>query len=449
MKLRWMLILGVPLLVTAILAATVAADVPSGAPTAPAVPPYKVYLPAVSRCYPRPSTDPLFYQQGDMSVIHADQAWTSCSGGSNNVMAAVIDTGGDLDHPDLMPNAVWGYDFVDGDWTPQDGNGHGTNVAGIVGAALNGIGVSGVAPYTRILIVRVLDDNGAGYTSDVANGIIYATQAGAKAINLSLGSVYYSSALANAVNYATANNRLVVAAAGNCGDAYYYYNGCSYQNQTVYPGALSNVLAVAATNNSDAHASFSNVGSYVDVSAPGVYIYNLSLNGYANPSGTSQAAPHVTGLAALIWSYNPNYSYTQVWNRIISTAVDLGTAGWDATFGYGRIDVKAALGFTTLNTMEQPTADRVAAPTPVTDRRAEIAPGRVLVKFKAARDAAGIDRALGDLKDVTVARTIEAIDALVLSVPVGEEWTVADNLGAQAEVEYAEPDFVVRVSPIK
>ncbi len=122
-----------------------------------------------------------------MAVIHADDAWRTCPAIMGaGVTIAIIDTGVDLDHPDLKANLLTGYDYVDYDATPEDGNGHGTNVAGIAAAALNGIGVSGVAPSAKILPVRVLDDNGSGYTSDVADGIIYAADR-AQVMNLSLG----------------------------------------------------------------------------------------------------------------------------------------------------------------------------------------------------------------------------------------------------------------------
>ena len=122
----------------------------------------------------------------------------------------------------------------------------------------------------------------------------------------------------------------MVASAGNCGDSSYYLNGCSYMNQPLYPAAYSNVMAVAAVSSSDVRASFSNQGSYVDIAAPGVSIYNTFKNGsYRSVSGTSQAAPHVAGLAALIWARHPTYTAAQVRTVIEDTAVDLGPAGWD------------------------------------------------------------------------------------------------------------------------
>ena len=320
-----------------------------------------------------------------MVVIHADAAWRSCPiVNGSGVTIAIIDTGVDLTHPDLKANLLAGYDFVYNDATPQDGHGHGTNVAGIAAAALNGIGVSGVAPSAKILPVRVLDENGSGYISDVATGVTYAADR-AQILNLSLGGASSNTTLQNAINYAAnTKGRLVVAASGNCGDIYYPYNGCTYMNQPSYPGAYSNVLAVAATDNYNAHASFSTSGSQVDVSAPGVDIYNTFIpNSYYSESGTSQATPHVAGLAALIWSKYPSYTAAQVWNRITSTAVDLGAAGRDNIFGAGRIDVKKALGIT-LASVNEPAAPlkQVEPVAPIDQRAAPIAPGRVIVKFK-------------------------------------------------------------------
>jgi len=404
-----------------------------------------VYLPLLTKCYPLLTTDPSYSLQGDMAVIHADSAWLACPPTTGaGVTIAIIDTGVDLTHPDLAANVIAGYDYVDYDAIPQDGNGHGTNVAGIAAAALNGIVVSGVAPSAKILPVRVLDDYGSGYTSDVANGIIYAADR-AQILNLSLGGTYNDPVMQNAINYAAnTKGRLVVAAAGNCGDSYYPYNGCTSQNQPSYPGAYPNVLAVAATTNADSRASFSTQGSYVDVAAPGYQIYNTYLgNSYYTESGTSQAAPHVAGLAALVWSKYPAYSGAQVWNRITSTSLDLGTPGTDIAFGAGRIDVKAALGITVASVNEPVAQLQPIEPTaPIDQRAAPIAPGRVIVKFKSTSTA---PQTLRQLNSIVVINSISAIDVQVLRVPVGQEWSVVDQLRAQPGVDYTEPDYRISI----
>jgi thermitase len=408
---------------------------------------YTTYLPLLFNCYPRQGPDPYFGYQYDMSLIHADAAWGLCNLYAGGVTIAIIDTGVDLDHPDLQANLLAGYDFANNDPVPEDGQGHGTNVAGVAAAALNGTGVAGVASTAKILPVRVLDNTGQGTYLAIANGLIYAADR-AQILNLSLGGVDGSQALQDAVNYAVnTKGRLVIAAAGNCGGSNFLDNGCQSQHQPLYPAAYSNVLAVAATTSSDTRASFSNIGSYVDIAAPGVGIYNAYPdNSYASFSGTSQATPHVAGLAALIWARNPGYTAAQVWSRITSTAIDLGTAGVDTSFGAGRIDVKQALSLTSLSANPPEvnlaeTAQAVAA-----DRRtAAIAPGRIIVKFKDTIPAASATRVLAALPRVEVSKSIPAIEVQVLRVPVGAEWATIDQLRTRSEVEYAEPDYVIQL----
>jgi len=292
----------------------------------------------------------------------------------------------------------------------------------------------------------VLNNSGSGDISDVASGIVYAADR-AEVLNLSLGAASGSQTLLDAINYAVnTQGRLVVAAAGNCGDGNYPYNGCSVLNQPLYPAAYSNVMAVAATTSADARASFSNVGTYIDVAAPGSYIYNTYYgNSYVYESGTSQAAPHVAGLAALVWAENPDYSAAQVWSRITSTAVDLGATGVDTLFGAGRIDVERALSLT-VQAANQTEADLArAAQAPIVDQRAApIAPGRIIVKFKESVSQPSASRILGALSDAVVSTSIPAIDAVVLRVPVGAEWTMIDQARTQPEVEYAEPDYLLQ-----
>jgi subtilisin family serine protease len=404
---------------------------------------HTTFLPVILSCYPLPGPDP--YYQSDMNIINADDAWRRCDLNASSVVIAIIDSGVDLDHPDLQANLRAGFDFVEGDAVPEDGDGHGANVAGIAAAALNGIGVAGVAPTAKILPVRVLDDNGSGYLSDIADGIIYAADR-AQVLNLSLGGTTNSSTMLNAITYAAVTKgRLVIAAAGNCGDSNYLANGCAVQNQTFYPAAYSNAMAVAATTIVDTRASFSNVGSYVDIAAPGVGILNTYIgNNYASFNGTSQAAPHVAGLAALVWARNPGYTASQVWSRIAATAVDLGATGIDQQFGAGRIDVKQALGLTTLQAALPEVNLAEAAAAPVIDQReAPIAPGRIIVKFKDNVSAAAESAVLSALPNAVVVESIPAIDAQVVSVPQGAEWVMVDRLRAQPGVEYVEPDYLL------
>jgi thermitase len=288
--------------------------------------------------------------QWNLPHIGANMGWQQTTG-SSNVIIAIVDTGVDLTHPDLVDKIVPGYDMHNGDADPSDDEGHGTHVASIAAASSNnGQGIAGLSWGARIMPVKVLDAKGSGKSSNVASGIIWAVDNGAQVINLSLGSSNYSTAVQNAVTYAHSRGVLVVAAAGN-----HYKKG----NPTTYPAAYTNVLAVAATNDSDGHASYSSSGSYVDVAAPGgdpagssdgnhrnwipgAYWRGSGVS-YAWLSGTSQAAPHAAGLAALLLSLNPNLTPGQLQQIITSTAVDVQAPGWDEFSGHGRIDVKAAL----------------------------------------------------------------------------------------------------------
>ena len=215
-----------------------------------------------------------------------------------------------------------------------DDFGHGTHVAGIAAAATNnGIGIAGVSWGARVMPVKVLDQYGNGWYSDIADGIVYAADNGAKIINLSLGGAAASQTLCQAAAYAQQKGALLVAATGNAGAA------------VLYPAACDGVLAVAATDRSDQRASFSNYGPEVDLAAPGVDIYSTWpwLDGYFTKSGTSMAAPHVSGVAALVWSRWPEWDNIEVSRRIMETAVDVDVSGWDPYTGWGRLDAAAAL----------------------------------------------------------------------------------------------------------
>ena len=269
-------------------------------------------------------------------IIRANDAWDITTG-DPNILVAVVDTGVDYTHPDLTGKVVLGYDFVNNDPDPMDDNGHGTHVAGIVAAATNnGIGVASVGFDTRVLAVKVLDANGSGFYSTVAQGITYAADNGARIINLSLRGTVSSSILQDAVNYAWSKGALVVAAAGNDGS-----------NAPVYPAAYPHVLAVAATDWNDERWGLSNYGDYVDVAAPGVGIYSTDWAGgvgpYASRSGTSMAAPHVAAVAALVLSVDPGLSNDELAALLTSTADDKGDPGWDPYYGAGRINAYAAV----------------------------------------------------------------------------------------------------------
>lgn len=278
--------------------------------------------------------DPEAGRQWALTTLRLPDAWRYSTG--SGVVVAVVDSGADTTHPDLADNLVAGVDVVGAGvrTTVSDGNGHGTHVSGTVAAVThNGVGVAGAAPLAKVMPVKVLNSSGSGYTDDVAEGVVYAVDHGAQVINLSLGSTSYNAVLAQAVAYARAQGVVVVAAAGNSRGS---------GSPVMYPAALPGVIAVAATDASDNDASFSNIGSYVDIAAPGVSIRStVPGGGYASWSGTSMASPHVAAVAALLRSAVPRAG--DVEDLLLTTATDLGPAGADDATGHGLVNPVAAL----------------------------------------------------------------------------------------------------------
>lgn len=261
--------------------------------------------------------------------VQAYAAWDFTTG-SSTVRIAVVDTGIDNSHEDL-PAVAGQRDFVNNDNNAEDDNGHGTHVAGTIGALTNnGKGVAGANWSVSLLGVKVLSASGSGSYSAVANGIVWAADNGARAINLSLGGSLPSSTLRNAVDYAWNKGAVLACAAGNSGT-----------KQKTYPAAYANCIAVAATAENDNKASFSNYGAdWVDVAAPGVKIlstmpdtvvYLNSQHGYKtlydSLNGTSMATPHVAGQAGLIWARGACSSASCVRNKIESTADPISGTG--------------------------------------------------------------------------------------------------------------------------
>ena len=321
--------------------------------------------------------DPYYASSGSWGQNHQDlwglqqlnlgTAWDTAQG--RGIVVAVIDSGLDAKHEDIAAN-VWhnpneipgngidddgngyiddvtGWDFVSNDNRPQDGNGHGTHVAGTIAAvADNGVGIVGVAPKAKILPLRGLGDNGTGSYADLIAALIYAADMGAHVINNSLGGEGESQALRDAVNYARERGSVVIAAAGND----------SRDVATFTPANLDGVISVGALNPINTKAGFSNYGARVDVFAPGDHILSLAASGtsvanhpdalqgkYAPLSGTSMAAPHVAGIAALILERFPTLNPDQVRKLLRDTTSNLGDIGWDTYYGFGRVEPVAAL----------------------------------------------------------------------------------------------------------
>ena len=309
-------------------------------------------------CHP---DDADFEGQWALNLLGAPAFWQTGSGAG--LIVGVLDSGIQLNHPDLFTQ-IWtnqaeiAANFIDDDsngkiddihgWhfynsglqnaNVSDDFGHGTHVSGIIAAANNGSGTSGVAPASQIMPVKVLDQYGQGHASDIAAGIIYAVDNGAQIINLSIGTSEDIPILKNAIEYADSQGAIIVAAAGNDGT-----------NSVDYPAKYPQVLAVAASDSCDLRASFSDYGAEIEITAPGVRICSTGYcaptrdcsnpNFYFYKSGTSMASPHVAGVAALIWSAEPALSAAEVRARLANAALDLAAPGWDIYTGWGRVNL--------------------------------------------------------------------------------------------------------------
>lgn len=278
--------------------------------------------------------DTLYGQyQWNLPEIATERGW-NVTRGKQDIVVAVVDTGVQLDHPDLKGRLVKGTNIVDPSAQPEDDVGHGTHVAGIIAAEVNNNeGVAGMTWYTKVMPVKALDNSGAGTTYSVAEGIIWAADHGANVINLSLGNYAEAQFLHDAIKYAHDKGVLVVAASGN-----------DNTDRPGYPAAYPEVVAVGATGSDELRAPYSNYGDYIDVAAPGTSIASTYPGSrYAALSGTSMATPHVSALASLMLAANGGLTNDRVADLLGKTARDLGAAGKDAEFGYGQIDVRAAV----------------------------------------------------------------------------------------------------------
>ncbi len=284
--------------------------------------------------------------QADLRLIGLPAAWRTTTG-SPFVTVAIIDSGTTASHEDLAGiTFVSPYNTVTEEPEAADDDGHGTHVTGTIAAQTNnGKGIAGIAPGVKIMPIKVLDESGAGSLFDLLVGVDYAVANGAQIINLSLGGpLPWSSVIATQPTFDAAHDAgvTIIAAAGNDGDG-----------SIDYPCAFDHVICVGATDNIDRRASFSNANAYIDISAPGVdtastlppFVCGGSPSCYGLGNGTSMAAPHVAGIAALILSTWPAYAPDQIESALESTAVDLGPAGRDDLFGHGRVNAAASVAF--------------------------------------------------------------------------------------------------------
>ncbi len=264
------------------------------------------------------------------------------------VQVAILDSGIDLDHPDLEPNIAWAVDAT-GKGDPDDKNGHGTHVAGTIGAIRDNAGVVGMYAYVEIYALKVLGAGGRGDWNDFITAIylscegpdgVEGTEDDADVISMSLGASSAPAEVHDAIKHAYNLGIVLVAAAGNEGD------GDPSTEEISYPAYYEEVIAVGATDKDDAIASWSNTGSYLELAAPGVSIYSTYKGGgYDTLSGTSMACPHVSGLVALIIAINGKMPVgtfddtddSTMRGYLHTTALDLGPSGWDPAYGWGLI----------------------------------------------------------------------------------------------------------------
>ncbi|OQC13836.1 MAG: Thermophilic serine proteinase precursor [Lentisphaerae bacterium ADurb.Bin082] len=277
--------------------------------------------------------DSAFTPMWNLEAICVPEAW-QITQGDPNVVVAVVDSGIAGNHPDLSQNLVAGYNFCADNSDTEDDHGHGTQVAGIIGAQANPqTGTSGIAPGTRMMPLKVLDANGEGTAGDVAEGIVYAADYGARVISLALGTYAESGVLEAAIEYAASRNCLIIAAAGNNGS-----------DEPTYPAAFPKTLAVGAVNKFRKPCFFTNRAAYVDIVAPGQDVLTTAYNGeHQELTGTSAAAAHLAGVAALMLATSPSLDIESFQAILQNTASDLEVGGWDAQTGFGLVDCAAAV----------------------------------------------------------------------------------------------------------
>jgi len=298
--------------------------------------------PAVAPFNPRRAdlpNDPLLPAQYGFELMGTGKIWQQ-QPGRPEIVVAVIDSGVDGKHPEFAGQLLPGMDFTEKEPVPGgqvDGYGHGTHVAGVIGArANNGQGVAGLAPGCKILPVRIFNNLGHSESGRSAAAVIWAVDHGANVINASWGSPSDSESTKAAIQYALSKNVVFVAAVGNSGN-----------DDPKYPGALDEVIGVSATNADDRWASFSTFGDWVDLAAPGKAVLSTypidKGNGYKIMEGTSMAAPHVSAAAAVLMSQHPDWSVAQIRAQLEGTAKDVIMSGKDKYSGYGRVDLARAV----------------------------------------------------------------------------------------------------------
>jgi subtilisin family serine protease len=297
--------------------------------------------------------DPKFTSQKSyIQATQVDKAWDVTTG-SPNVTIAIIDTGVDTSHPDLKPNLVPGWNTISNSTNVSDDNGHGTHTAGVAAAAYNNaVGIAGVAGTSKIMPVKALGSQGSGWANDVAEGVIWAADHGARVISMSFGTSQNLAELQDAITYAYRKGAVVLAPTGNSGS-----DGCSSVRPR-YPAAMNHVVAVASMNTATkSRSAFANCGPYVDISAPGENVITTErYSSYSTPAaqstswtpnnGTSLSTAYAAGVAALVLSQRPQLSPDQVEQALEDSATTTNTAPnvyWNQETGFGLINAFKAL----------------------------------------------------------------------------------------------------------
>ena len=357
--------------------------------------------------------DPNYASAWHLPKIQAPTAWDNSQG--SGVIIAILDTGVDASHPDLAGNLVAGWNSVSANTDTSDVYGHGTKVAGSAAAITNnGVGVVGVAGSARIMPIRITNDpTGYAYWSNIANGLTWAADHGAQVANISYEATS-SASIASAAQYLRSKGGVTVVAAGN---------------SSTDPGYSDSpyMISVSATDSNDAKASWSNFGYFVDVAAPGVSIWTTTNGGgYGAVSGTSFASPVTAGVVALMMAANPSLPPTTLEQVLENTATDLGDAGWDTSYGYGRVNAAAAVQIA----LQTQAADTQAPSTSITSPSSGSKVAGVATVNVSANDNVGVTRV-----ELYAAGKLVASDT---TAPFGFSWnTTAQADGATSLVAYA------------
>ena len=364
------------------------------------------------------TTDPYYGSAWHLPKIGADIAWATSSG--NGVTIAILDSGVDTAHPDLAGKLLPGWNFYDGNSNLTDVTGHGTKVAGTAAAATNNaVGVASVAGAAMILPGRIASPTGTASFSTMAAGVTWAADKGARVANISYSGARGSSTVWSAGNYIKSKGGVLVVSGGNTG--------------TVDTSAPSDALiAVSATTSTDARASWSSYGSYIDVAAPGEGIWTTTNGGgYASVSGTSFASPATAGVIALMMAANPKLAPADITKLLFATAVDLGTLGYDNYFGNGRINAAVAVEAAAKASAPSPVSDTTAPVVSVSSPLANSTVSGLVVVDVSATDASGVSRV-----ELMAGNTLVATDT---SAPYGFSWdstTVADGSASLTATAY-------------